>query len=243
MLEVRNLSFSYGAKRVLDNINLTFEKGKLYCIVGRNSAGKSTLINCLACLDRYDGSITLDGKEMSEMSHIGRAKRVSLLSQSVNKVPFTAEQLVSFGRNPHGDIKTNGDVLAKKAMERVGIEHLYGKKVSNISGGERQLSYFAMSLCQQADIMLLDEPTSNLDMEYAKCILDISKEKALEGKTVICVLHNLSDAVKYADEIIIMDKGRVKFSGTRNDCLGCYAIEENFGVKKYTVDGEVFFSV
>ncbi len=243
MLEVRDLSFSYGDKRVLDNINLTFEKGKLYCIVGRNSAGKSTLVSCLACLVGYDGSITLDGKEISEMSHIARAKRISLLSQSVRAVPFTAGELVSFGRNPYGDIRTKGDALAKKSMEKVGIEHLYGKKVSNISGGERQLSYFAMSLCQNADIMLLDEPTANLDMEYAKRILDISKQKAQEGKTVICVLHNLSDAVRYADEIIVMDKGRVKFSGTKNDCLAGCAIEENFGVKKHTVDGEVFFSV
>jgi len=243
MLEVFNLSFCYADKRVLDNINLTFQKGKFYCIIGRNSAGKSTLVNCLACLAGYDGSITLDGREISQMSHIDRAKRISLLSQSVTAVPFTAEELISFGRNPYADIKTNGTALAKKAMEKAGIEHLCGKKVSALSGGERQLSYFAMCLCQDADIMLLDEPTSNLDMEYAKRILDISREMTLGGKTVICVLHNLSDAVKYADEIVILDKGECIFSGSKETCLEKEMIEKNFGVRRFCTDGETFFSV
>lgn len=243
MLEVKNLSVSYADKTVLDGINLTFEKGKFYCIIGRNGAGKSTLAKSMAHLVKYNGRVLCDGIDISKMSLYDRAKKISVLFQSQNEVPFTAHELVCFGRTPYGDIKTKGEELAKSAMEAVGITHLHGKKVSSLSGGERQLSYFAMSLCQDADIMILDEPAASLDMEYSKRILDIAKERTHDAVTVICVLHNLSDAVRYADEIVILDKGKCVFSGSKETCLEKEMIEKNFGVRRFCTDGKIFFSI
>lgn len=243
MLEVKNLSACYGRHKVLDNINLRFEKGMFYAIIGKNSSGKSTLVNCLASLMKYEGEIYLSGKKLSDHSLCDRAKKISILPQQVLPVPFTVYELISFGRTPYGDIKSVGKEKVNEAIKRAGIEKLCGKKVNELSGGERQLSYFAMNLCQNADVMILDEPTSNLDIEHEAKILSLAKERCDNGKTVVCVMHNLSQAVKYADGIVILDGGKCVFSGSKDTCLEDMMIEKNFGVRRFDADGEVFFSV
>ncbi len=243
MLEVKNLSAYYGRHKALDNINLRFEKGKFYAIIGRNSSGKSTLISCLASLMKYEGELYFSGKKLSDYPLCDRAKKISILPQQVLPVPFTVYELVCFGRNPYGDIKSVGKEKVNEAIKRAGIEKLCHKKVNELSGGERQLSYFAMNLCQDSDIMILDEPTSNLDIEHEVKILSLAKERCNAGKTVICVIHNLSQAVKYADEVAILDEGQCVFSGSKETCLEGMMIEKNFGVRRFETDGEFFFSV
>lgn len=243
MLEVKKLSAYYGKNRVLYDINLTFEKGKFYAVIGKNSSGKSTLVSCIASLIKYDGEIYLSGKNLSEYSLSDRAKIISVLPQQVKCVPFTVRELVSFGRTPYGDIKSVGIEKADKAIKHTGIENLCNKKVNELSGGERQLSYFAMNFCQDAEFMMLDEPTANLDLGHEAKILTVAKSRCTEGKTVICVLHNLSEAVRYADDIIILDKGNCVFSGTKSECLEKKIIEKNFGARRFDSNGEIFFTV
>lgn len=243
MIEVRNLSAFYGKQEALSGINLTFEKGKFYAVVGRNSSGKSTLVHCLSSLIKYDGEILLDGKNLKDYSPYDRAQRVSILPQQVLSVPFTVSTLVGFGRNPYGDIRTSGADKVTKAVQLTGISKLCDKKVNQLSGGERQLCYFAMNLCQDSDVMILDEPTSNLDVEHEAKILSLAKDRCKKGKTVICVIHNLSQAIKYADDFVILDNGRNVFCGTKEDCLEKKMIEKHFGVRKFEDNGEIFFSV
>lgn len=243
MLEVKRVSAYYGKYKALDNINLSFEKGKFYAIIGRNSSGKSTLIGCLASLMKYEGKIYLLGKKLSDYPLCDRAKKISILPQQVLPVPFTVYELISFGRNPYGDIKSVGKEKVNEAIKRAGIEKLCDKKVNELSGGERQLSYFAMNLCQDAEVMILDEPTSNLDIEHEAKILSLAKAQCNVGKTVICVIHNLSQAIKYADEVVILDGGKCVFSGSKETCLEDMVIEKSYGVRRFEVCGEVFFSV
>lgn len=242
MLEVTNLSSGYHKTEVLHDINLFFEKGKFYAVIGKNGSGKSTLVDCISSVIKYDGSISFDGENIKGMSVSERAKRISLLPQQVLSVPFTVRELCGFGRNPYGDITTSKDII-DKALETAGIFELADKKVNEISGGERQLCYFAMNLCQDSDIMILDEPVSNLDIEHEAKILSLAKEKCNGGKTVICVMHNLSQAVRFADGIVILDKGKCVFFGSKETCLEKEMIEKYFGVRRFDSDGEIFFSV
>lgn len=242
MLEIKNLSAFYGKNKVLDGINLAFEKGFFHAVVGRNGSGKSTLAGCIAGINKHVGNITYDGVDVSTLSVSDRAKRISLLSQQVLPVPFTVRELVCFGRNPLGDIK-NSRELVDEALERAGIMHLSDKRVDEISGGERQLSYFAMNLCQDADIMIFDEPTANADIDFEAKILSCAKQLCVSGKTVICVMHNLSLAVRYADTVSVLENGKCVFSGDTDTCLDKRVIENCFGVRRFCADGNIFFSV
>ena len=242
MIEIKDLSAFYGKSAVLTDINLCFEKGGFYAIVGKNGSGKSTLLSCLSGIKKYGGSIEYDGVDIQKISDVDRAKTISCLPQQVLAVPFTVYELCSFGRNPHGDIKSSREKVIG-TLEKAGILHLSDKRADEISGGERQLSYFAMNICQDAKVLLLDEPTANLDIEYQSKILSCAKQMCNDGKTVICVMHNLSEAVKYADGLTVLDKGKCVFSGSKAECLQKQIIENNFGVKRFCTDGEIFFGI
>lgn len=242
MLEIKNLSAFYGRRKVLDNISLAFEKGCFHAVIGKNGSGKSTLVNCIAGINKYVGSITYDGSDVSSFSFAERAKRISLLSQHVSPVPFTVREMVSFGRNPYGDIKKSGGTV-DAALEMANIMHLSDKRVDKISGGERQLAYFAMNLCQDADVMVFDEPTANADIDFEAKILSCAKQMCHSGKTVICVMHNLSQAVKYADTVSVLQDGKCVFSNDTKTCLAKEMIQNSFGVRRFDSDGEIFFSV
>ena len=243
MLEIKNLCVNRSKREVLEGISLTVERGKFYAVTGRNGAGKSTLLGCVSGTVKYEGKIELCNKDIKEYTAKERARLVSYLPQSLAAVPFTVGDLVGFGRNPYGDTDTQkGRAEAEKAMADAGISRLSQKAVDGISGGERQLSYFAMCLCQYAPLMLLDEPVNNCDLEHAVRLLDTVKNECVKGKSALCVLHDLSLAVKYADGIIIIDEGRCVFSGTTEECLEKKMIEETFGVVRRNADGEIFFS-
>lgn len=243
MLEICNLSCFYGRKKVLENINLSFEKGKFYAVIGKNSSGKSTLINCISGIVAYEGSIAFDGRDAKSFSDRQRAEKVSCLYQNVATCSFTAREMCAFGRSAFGDDRAECERRVDRALEKAGISHLADRRANEISGGERQLCYFAMNLCQDALVLLLDEPTSSLDAEHEAKILSLSSALCREGKTVICVIHNLTEAIKYADSLVVLDGGKCIFSGSREQCLEKEVIEKNFGVKKYTVNDEIFFAV
>lgn len=247
MLEIKNLSFGYGKKQVLYDINLSINDGTFTAVIGLNGSGKSTFLSCIACLNSFSGSILLDDKDFTLLPRYQRATMLSYLPQSVKSVPFTALELVSMGRNPYKTSENKAKSLAKACLDELGLLHLSDKKVNEISGGERQLCYFATVLCQDADLMLLDEPANGMDIGNEEKIYRISKQRCInEGKTVIAVMHNLSNAVKYADNIIILHSGKAVFFGSKEKCLDRQAIEKHFGVKKYVCGDngtrQIFFS-
>lgn len=243
MLEIKDLYAYYENKCVLEDINLCFERGRFYAVVGRNSSGKSTLMNCIMSIKKYDGSILLDSKDTALLSPRKRAEKISLLAQKVTETSFSVRELCGFGRSFTGESREITQMKVREALEKVGIVHLSDRSVNELSGGERQLSYFAMNVCQDAEIMILDEPSSNLDVGHEAHILSCAKKLCTEGKTVICVIHDLSNAVRYADSVVVMDGGRCVFSGSRKECLDRQIIESTFKVRRFDCGGEIFFAI
>ena len=169
---------------------------------------------------------------------------LSYLPQNLPLTQFSVRETVAFGREPYISFKlTDSDnEIIEKSIERCGISHLKDKKLTEISGGERQMAYLAMALAQDADVIMLDEPTTYMDAPNAREFLSTLKSAQNEGKTVVAVMHDLTAAVKYADNIILIDAGQIIFAGTRKECIESGKIERVMGVEKHTLDdGNVVF--
>ena len=193
-----------------------------------------------ACVNReikYTGNISIASENISKMASVERAKKIAILPQYLEKVHITVNELVMFGRSPYIGFGQRPSELDRKIVDKcmhiTGISDLSDSFVDEISGGERQKSYLAMVLAQETPIIMLDEPTTYMDAsvkaEFMKLIKSIQKEN---GKTVLIVTHDLESAIKYADEVIILDSGEVVFSGTVQECLKKTIIEQVFDVKQ-----------
>lgn len=240
MIKIENLSAFYGKKQVIFDLSFELERGKFTAILGRNGSGKSSMLSCLASQKRYSGKILLGEREISDILPRERAKMLSYLPQNLPLTQFTVLETVAFGREPYISFKlTDSDnEIIEKSIERCGISHLKDKKLTEISGGERQMAYLAMALAQDADVIMLDEPTTYMDAPNAREFLSTLKSAQSEGKTVVAVMHDLSAAVKYADNIILIDEGRVIFAGSREECIKSGEIERIMGVEKHSLDDE-----
>lgn len=244
MLKFDNISVFYGKKQVLFDISASIERGKFTAIIGRNGSGKSTLLSALTSQTAYSGKILLDGRDISSIDRRERAKMISFLPQNLPVTQFTVGETVAFGREPHISFKlTDADLgIVEKSLEKCGISHLRDKKLTEISGGERQMAYLSMMLAQDADLMLLDEPTTYMDAPNARDFLNILSEERDRGKSVAAVMHDLTTAVKFADNVILIDRGKLIFAGTRDGALSSGIIESTMGVDKYAIeDGTVVF--
>ena len=244
MLKFDTLSVVYGKKQVLFDISASIERGKFTAIIGRNGSGKSTLLSALTSQTAYSGKILLDGRDISSIDRRERAKMISFLPQNLPVTQFTVGETVAFGREPHISFKlTEADLgIVEKSLEKCGISHLRDKKLTEISGGERQMAYLSMMLAQDADLMLLDEPTTYMDAPNARDFLKILSEERDRGKSVAAVMHDLTSAAKYADDILLIDGGKVVFKGTKEKCLEEKAIENVMEVESHKLDdGRVVF--
>ncbi len=243
MLEIKNLSAKYGKREILHNINLSFEPNKLTVVLGKNGCGKSTLISAINSTLKYDGSITLDGEDISTIPARERAKRLAVLPQMLKTPSFTVKELVTFGRSPYLDLTgrlNDTDIDAvDSALKMTSMTELADKPVSQLSGGERQTAYLAMILAQNTDILLLDEPTTFMDINKESAFLKLLGQITAQ-KTVIMIMHNINHAVRFADNIVLIDEGSVVFNGSKADCLENKMIEKVFGLRAFNIseDGE-----
>ena len=242
MLEIKDLCASYGKKNVLFDINTVIEDGKFTAVIGRNGSGKSTFLSCIASSCKYSGSILLDGKSVSDFGKRDLAKRISYLPQTLPVTPFTVYETAAFGREPYtdlsGKLKDNDKKAVKDALDRCSLCSLAEKRMDQVSGGERQMAYLAMMMAQDADIMLLDEPTTYMDAPNAREFMNILTSERDRGKAVVAVMHDLTGAVKYADNVILIDGGRLIFAGTRDDVLSSGIIESTMGVESCRLDND-----
>ncbi len=244
MLKIENLSASYGKKQVIFGLSAEFGKGRFTAILGRNGSGKSSLLSCIGGIKSCSGKILLGERDISGIPSREKAKMLSYLPQNLPVTQFTVLETVAFGREPYTSLRlSESDIeIIEKSIEKCGISHLKNKKISEISGGERQMAYLAMTLAQDADVILLDEPTTYMDAPHARKFLDILKEAQKDGKTVAAVMHDLTGAVKYADDIILIDDGKLVFAGTKEKCLEEKAIEKVMCVEAHELeDGRVVF--
>ena len=244
MLKIENLSAFYGKKQVIFDLSAEFRSGRFTAILGRNGSGKSSLLSCIGGTRVYSGKILLGEREILAIPSRERAKMLSYLPQNLPVTQFTVLETVTFGREPYISFKsseTDREII-ERSIEKCGISHLRNKKLTEISGGERQMAYLAMALAQNADVIMLDEPTTYMDAPNAREFLDILKEAANGGKSVVAVMHDLTQAVKYADDILMIEEGKAAFFGEKEECLKNKAIEKVMCVESHTLeDGTVVF--
>ena len=214
MIELSHISTGYGIKIILNDVSVAFEKGKLTSIIGANGCGKSALLKTiLGILPSKSGNVTIDGARLKEMSRNDIARRIAYLSQEKNTPDMTVEQLVLHGRFPHLSYPrryTDKDrVIAVGVMEQMGIIEYAHKPLYSLSGGMKQNSYIAMALAQETDYILLDEPTTYLDIAHQLELMKILRSLADSGKGIVAVMHDLPMAFTFSDKIILINDGRI----------------------------------
>ena len=241
MLEFKNISVTKNKKEILKDVSFSVKPHTVTAVIGKNGSGKSTLLSCLTGESRYTGAIHFSDSDISLMSKRQRAATVAFLQQNLPVVPITVETLVAMGRTPYIDIGKHLTEKDKEQIEKaivsVGIESIRHKKLSEISGGEKQKAYIAMVLAQNTRVVALDEPTTYMDVQYEKEFMSLLRElKEKHKKTLLVVMHDLSRAAEIADYILILNEGRVAFSGEKEEVIQSGKIESTFGVKKYEIE-------
>ncbi|WP_318405678.1 amino acid ABC transporter ATP-binding protein [Photobacterium leiognathi] len=202
----------YGDFHALKDIDLTIHKGERLVICGPSGSGKSTLIRCINGLEHYDsGEITVTGKTLEPRSLKAIRGKVGMVFQHFNLFPHMTvlDNLTLAPRRALGMSKAEAEALARQYLERVHIAHQADKFPGQLSGGQQQRVAIARSLCMKPDILLFDEPTSALDPEMIHEVLDVMKELADEGITMVCVTHEMGFARKVADRVVFMDDGEI----------------------------------
>jgi iron complex transport system ATP-binding protein len=237
-VKTNDLSIGYTDNLLFKNLNLSIPRGEISVFVGSNGCGKSTLLRSIArLLKPQEGSILLEGKEVHNMSSREVAKKMGILPQSpVSPEGLTVHDLVKQGRYPHQSwLKrwTEEDTeKVEAAMKATRVDQFRDKPVDELSGGQRQRAWIAMTLAQDTEIILLDEPTTYLDMTHQIEILDLLFElNETQGRTIIMVLHDLNLASRYAHNIIAIKDGAVFGQGTPENVINCDLVRSVFGME------------
>ncbi len=232
-IEVKGLSVSYGQKRVLTNIHLTIEKGNMVAVIGPNGAGKSTFFKAiLGLIDINSGQIRINGHPIEDVR-----KTIAYVPQKDDidwTFPATVMDIVLMGRYPHKSIfsRINKEdrSIALKAIQKLGMEKYIDTQIGQLSGGQQQRIFIARALCQESEILFLDEPFVGVDMTTEEKIIDILKELAKEGKTILVVHHDLSTVKEYFDTVIMLNQrlisyGKVEDTFTEQNIAKCYGAQ------------------
>ena len=244
MLEIKDLSVRFGRKKVLSDVTFSLRPHRLTVLVGRNGAGKSTLLGCVNQQVAYTGTITGGEKNLALISPRQRAQSIAILPQSLPSPHITGREMAALGRNPWldftGRLRSSDREAVENALRDADALELSDRYVDTLSGGEKQRIALAMILAQNTPVALLDEPTAHMDLCYEASFLDLLQRlKKERKKTFLLILHDLNLAVRYADDLIVLDGGRVVFTGTREECLEKEVLERTFRLKRYTAaDGE-----
>ena len=238
MIKVVNIYKSFKDRLILNNINFEVNKGETLVIIGGSGSGKSTLLKAISGLNRqYKGEILIDGENILHLSRKNLAKKMAILPQgATTPTDLTVKELVSYGRFPYRSMfkslnNKKEQAIIEEAMEKTHITSFSHRLVSTLSGGERQRTWIAMALAQQPKILLLDEPTTYLDIAHQIEVMQIVDElNKREKMTVIMVLHDINHARMYADDIVILKDKHVFEQGEPNTVLDVENLAKVFGV-------------
>ena len=235
MIEIHQASAGYGTQPVLKDVSLIFEKSSMTSIIGVNGCGKSTLLKAvLGMIPLQRGEIVIDGQNLQDMSRNAIAKKMAYLSQGRSTPDMTVAQMVLHGRFPHLAYPRRYSVkdheIAFSAMEQLGIKGLAHKPLSALSGGMRQNAYIAMALAQDTDYVLLDEPTTYLDIAHQLELMKTLRKLADNGKGIIAVTHDIQMAFTFSDRIILLDNGTVFDHGIPKEVCARKSIDQIMGV-------------
>ena len=236
MLELQEVSAGYGKNQVLHHVSASIRKGELTAIIGPNGCGKSTLLKTvLGILLPTEGKVMLDGTPLTGIAPGSIARRIAWLPQEKEPANMTAEQLVLCGRFPHLSYprryRKKDREIAIAALNQLGIAHLAQQPLYTLSGGQRQSVYVAMALAQDADYILLDEPTAYLDISNSFALMSTLKNLAQRGKGIAAVLHDIPLAMEYADSILILEKGSLVAQDTPETVYAAGIPDRVFGIR------------
>lgn len=236
MIEAKHLSAGYPGKPVLSDVSFTVPQGQITVILGPNGCGKSTLLKALCgILPADSGEITINVQNISALPPKALARQVAYLAQSRQVPDITARRMVLHGRFPYLGYPRRYSredlAIAQAAMKQMGIESLADTPLSALSGGQRQKVYLAMALAQNTPVILLDEPTTYLDVAHQLQMMEHANYLCREGKTVVMVLHDLSMALQTAHRVILMDQGSIVLEGTAEKIFQSGCLDRVFGVK------------
>jgi iron complex transport system ATP-binding protein len=237
------LSFERGGRWILSDVTLQIHPGKVLALVGPNGSGKSTLLRCMAGLWRPNkGRVTLTGKDLNELRRNEIARLVTYVPQETKlDFEFSVREIVLMGRYAHRgrfDRETPEDrQAAEEAMRRADVRHIAERSVTQLSGGERQRVLIARSLATRAHILLLDEPTANLDVDHGLDVLELCRSLADEGHAVAIATHDLNAVCRFVDHVGLIDSGRLIALGSPRDVLTNENLERAFHVRSETLTG------
>lgn len=240
------LTLGYGKKVVADDLSVAIPDGHFTAIIGPNGCGKSTLLRTLSRLmTPTQGHVYLDGEQIQRFNSKEVARRIGLLAQNATTPgDITVQELVSRGRYPHQPLFTRwrqeDDRAVQRAMEATGVADLALQSVDTLSGGQRQRAWIAMVLAQETAIMLLDEPTTWLDISYQIDVLELLSELNREqGYTLAAVLHDLNQACRYATHLIALRDGKIVAQGAPKEIVTAELIETVYGLRCMIIDDPV----
>jgi iron complex transport system ATP-binding protein len=238
-IQAENISFSYSddlSKSVFRNVSLTVRSGDVVCLLGPNGIGKSTLLKCLSnILHIQEGSILLNGRNLSEFKLPDIAKQIGYVPQGLmSAFPFRIKDIIIMGRAPHLSVlasPSRADMeIARRAMETVGVAHLADRPCNGVSGGEWQLTLIARALVQEPQILLLDEPTSHLDMGNQMKILRVIKDLSDSDMTIVMATHFPDHAFLVSSVVAILNNGRIAQIGAPDEVITEESMKATYGV-------------
>jgi iron complex transport system ATP-binding protein len=232
-LTVANIDFSYNSHPVLSDVNFSLEQGQVMCVLGVNGAGKSTLLKCLNRILRpQKGSVLVEGEDLLLMSQNSVARRVGYVPQRQPETRLTVFEAVLMGRKPHirWSMGKEDYKVAERTIKLMGLEHLSMRSVMSLSGGELQKVVIARALAQSPEILLLDEPTSNLDLKNQLEVMGLIRHIVeTQNLSAVIAMHDLNIAVRFADRFLFLKDRRIHAVSTRED-LSSELIRQVYGV-------------
>lgn len=234
-IRLEGVTYSYAKDPVLQQLSLRFQPGLFYGVVGPNGAGKSTLLKLLdSYLTPQEGEIFLNDRSLNSFSLRDLAREIAMVPQHSHYFPFTVEEMVLLGRTPFytrlGKPSATDLEIAREAIEVVEIGHLAHRMVSDLSGGERQRVTLARAFAQRTEILLLDEPTTHLDLEHQINTCRLLKNRSEGGVTCIAVLHDLNLVAGFCDYVFVLDQGHLIKEGAPEEVFTPELIEDVFHV-------------
>ena len=258
IIEINNATFSYTnvkSQKHLDDVTIKIREGQWTTLIGPNGSGKSTIAKALVRINKlHKGNITLHGKSINKINHKEFAKKVAYIPQVLD-IPSGTKvyDFISFGRNPYvglfGTLSKEDKKAIEEAIDITEVNNIRDKYMDELSGGQRQKVLVAMIYAQQADIIILDEPTTYLDIRNQYELLELMDQLHHTGKTIITILHDINQATQYSDYIYVMKSGKVFIEGKPQDVIteknlkDIYGIEANLhvhGERKYLTDIRLF---
>ena len=247
MIELRDVSVRFGAVDAVRNVSFTVQSGEWIALIGPNGAGKTSMLRAMCRLVAFRGEIALDGRSVRRLSRRELARVIAFVPQTpVTPHELTVAEYVLLGRTPYlsylGDESRTDRLAAQRALDRLELRAFANRALGSLSGGELQRAVLARALAQEAPILMLDEPTTALDLGRQQQALELVDSLRGEGLTVVSTMHDLTLAGQYADRLVLLDRGAVVAEGLPEDVLSVENVESYYdaSVRVVREDGRVF---